>query len=75
MIMNKVLAWLKNEESVSEVTATAMLILGGLLAAIGIVWLVMTYAKPAAHSILGDMADTAEGLDPDTPPEIIEGWE
>ena len=52
-----------------------MMILGGLLAAIGVVWLVMNYAKPAAHSILGDMAETSEGLDPDTPPDIIEGWE
>ncbi|AQS55666.1 hypothetical protein [Novibacillus thermophilus] len=73
--MNKVLAWVRAEDSVSEVTATAMMILGGLLAAIGVVWLVMTYTKPAAHNILGDMSDTSEGLDPDTPPDIIEGWE
>lgn len=73
--MGKVLDWIKSEESVSEVTATAMMILGGLLAAIGVVWLVMTYAKPAAHNILGDMKDTSDGLDPDTPPDIIEGWE
>lgn len=73
--MKKVIAWFKEEKSVSEVTSTAMMILGGLLAAIGVVWLVMNYAKPAAHSILGDMAETSEGLDPDTPPDIIEGWE
>lgn len=73
--MKSVIAWLKSEKSVSDVTTQAMLILGGLLAAVGVVWLVMFYVKPASHNILTDMADTSEGMDPDTPPDIVDGWQ
>jgi predicted PurR-regulated permease PerM len=68
--------WLKEERSAAEVSSTTMLMLFGIIVAIGLGWLVAKYVKQGGTQVLQNMTDTAsQGVDPNTPPSVVEGWD
>lgn len=68
--------WLKEERSVAEVSSVTMLILFGIIVAIGIGWLAAKYIRQSGVQILQNLTNTAEqGIDPNRPPGVVDNWD
>ena len=68
--------WLKEERSVAEVSSVTMLILFGIIVAIGIGWLAAKYIRQSGVQIMQNLTDTAsQGVDPNTPPGVVDTWD
>lgn len=68
--------WLKEERSVAEVSSVTMLILFGIIVAIGIGWLAAKHIRQSGVQIMQNLTDTAsQGIDPNTPPGVVDTWD
>lgn len=75
-VLRGIKRWLKEERSAAEISGATMLMLFAIIGAIGIGWLVVKHLRQSGVSILGNLTDTAsQGVDPNTPPSVVEGWD
>jgi len=73
-MLKKIASWVRDEKSASQTTENGMLMLGGIVLAVGVGYLVSQYMRDTGNLVLGNMETTAgTGIDPDTAPAGLGG--
>lgn len=72
--LSKVKAWIKDERSAAQTSETGMLMLGGIIVAVGLGFLIAQYMKSTGDNVLGRMENISQtGFGPQTPPPLTGG--